>query len=237
MTHRPRSPHPGGILVVDKPAGISSMRAVEMVRRGMGGLRTGHAGTLDPLATGVLVIAVGAATRGIAALMDLEKRYETEIDLSATTATLDRESERVEVPRSAPPPTADAVALAVAKFVGHYAQVPPAFSAKSIKGRRAYDIARSGETVTLAPRPVTVHEIAVLRYEWPLVRLDIRCDKGFYVRSLAHDLGTALGGGGHCASIRRTAVGPYTIDQAITLVQEALPNPAQLLPWRRADGH
>ncbi|MCE9618342.1 MAG: tRNA pseudouridine(55) synthase TruB [Planctomycetes bacterium] len=228
---KPSTTSPSGILIVDKPAGITSMRAVEMVRRGMGGLRTGHAGTLDPLATGVLIVAVGSATRSINTLMDLEKQYETEIDLSATTPTLDAESERVESLRSSPAPSADQVHSALRQFIGTYPQMPPSFSAKSINGRRAYDMARSGEKVTLAAKPVTVHELSMLAFEWPVVRLAIRCDKGFYVRSLAHDLGTALGGGGYCLSIRRTAIGPFTLAQAIALKQEALPNPSQLLAF------
>ncbi|MSR33320.1 MAG: tRNA pseudouridine(55) synthase TruB [Phycisphaerales bacterium] len=218
-----------GILIIDKPLGVSSMRAVEMVRRGMGGLRTGHAGTLDPLATGVLIIAVGSATRSINMLMDLEKKYETTIDLSATTPTLDSESERVEIARTTPPPNMQIIEHALKQFIGSYPQVPPSFSAKQIKGRRAYDIARSGEHVLLAPRMVKVHELTMLSFAWPIVRLAIRCDKGFYVRSLAHDLGVALGGDGYCTAIRRTAIGPYTIDRAIELKQEALPNPYQLL--------
>jgi tRNA pseudouridine55 synthase len=218
-----------GILIIDKPLGISSMRAVEIVRRGMGGLRTGHAGTLDPLATGVLIIAVGSATRSINMLMDLEKQYETTIDLSATTPTLDSESDRVEITRSTPPPSADMVAEALKQFIGDYPQIPPAFSAKQINGRRAYDMARSGEEVVLAPRMVRVHEMSMLSFTWPVVRLAIRCDKGFYVRSLAHDLGAVLGGGGYCTSIRRTAIGPYKVQDAIELKQEALPNPSQLL--------
>ena len=221
--------NPSGILIIDKPLGVSSMRAVEMVRRGMGGLRTGHAGTLDPLATGVLIIAVGSATRSINMLMDLEKQYETTIDLSATTPTLDSESERVEYVRTTPPPTADQVTLTLKQFTGAYPQMPPAFSAKQIKGRRAYDIARSGEQVVLAPRMVNVHALSMLSFAWPIVRLAIRCDKGFYVRSLAHDLGVALGGDGYCTAIRRTAIGPYTVERAIELKQEALPNPSQLL--------
>ena len=228
MTQQPPT-NPSGILIIDKPLGVSSMRAVEMVRRGMGGLRTGHAGTLDPLATGVLIIAVGSATRSINMLMDLEKQYETTIDLSATTPTLDSESERVEFVRTTPPPTADQVTLTLKQFTGAYPQMPPAFSAKQIKGRRAYDIARSGEQVVLAARMVNVHALSMLSFAWPIVRLAIRCDKGFSVRSLAHDLGVALGGDGYCTAIRRTAIGPYTVERAIELKQEALPNPSQLL--------
>lgn len=234
MTIAPTT-NPQGILIIDKPLGITSMRAVEMVRRGMGGLRTGHAGTLDPLATGVLIVAVGAATRSINKLMDLEKQYETTIDLSATTATLDGESERIESLRTKPQPTEAEVELALKHFIGTYPQIPPSYSAKQINGRRAYDMARSGEQVVLAPRMVCVHELTLISFCWPIVRLAMRCDKGFYVRSLAHDLGIMLGGGGYCTAIKRTAIGPFTLENAIQLKQEALPNPSQLVSLALVD--
>ena len=197
-----------GILVIDKPLGMTSMRAVERVRRALGGAKAGHAGTLDPLATGVLIVAIGRATKQIPFLMGLEKRYETEIDLSATTATLDAEGERVPAPPRESPPTAVEVERALAGFRGTFLQAPPAFSAVKIQGRRAYDLARQGEAVEPQARAVTVHELHLLDYAWPVARLSIRCAKGFYVRSLARDLALALGTLGHCLSIRRTAIGP-----------------------------
>ena len=215
-----------GILVLDKPLGLTSMTAVAAVRRRAGGVRTGHAGTLDPLATGVLVLALGRATRSIERLMATEKRYRTEIDLTAFTTTDDREGERTEVAAAAPPDEA-AVRAALARFTGTIQQRPPAFSAMKVGGRRAYAAARKGTPMELAPRPVRVDAIEPVAYRWPLVTLDIRCGKGFYVRSLARDLGVALGTGGHCASIRRTAVGPFTLDEA---------RPLDALPQRLATG-
>ena len=206
-----------GILVVDKPVGMTSMRAVERVRRSLGGAKAGHAGTLDPLASGVLLVAVGRATKDIPRLMGMEKRYETRVDLSATTATLDAEGERVPGPQPDPPPTRETIESALAGFRGTFDQAPPAFSAVKIAGRRAYDLARSGQEVAPQPRPVTVHEIDIVAWAWPVLTLRIRCAKGFYVRSLARDLATSLGLAGHCLSIRRTAVGPYTVEAAMPL--------------------
>jgi len=202
-----------GVLVVDKPAGPTSMQVVAAVRRRAGGIRTGHAGTLDPLATGVLVLALGRATKIISRLMATEKRYRTTIDFSAFTATDDREGERREV-AVAEPPVEGAIRSALARFTGEFLQRPPAHSAVKIDGRRAYKLARRGEAPEIEPRPVTVHAIDLIKYEWPFVELDLRCGKGVYVRSLARDLGEALGTGGHCASIRRTAVGPFTLQMA-----------------------
>ncbi len=208
-----------GILVIDKPHGMTSMRAVERVRRSLGGAKAGHAGTLDPLATGVLLVAIGRATKQIPFLMGLEKRYETAIDLSATTATLDAEGERVPAERKGPPPDRAAVEAALTRFRGPFQQAPPAFSAVKIAGRRAYDLARRGDPVEPKPREVTVHELALTDYAWPVARLSIRCAKGFYVRSLARDLAQALGLAGHCLSIRRTAIGPYDLSMAMPLTE------------------
>ena len=227
-----------GVLVIDKPAGISSAKVVAIVKRRCGGAKVGHAGTLDPLATGVLVLAIGSATKQASALMEGEKGYETEIDLSAFTTTDDAEGPRTEVTVPAPP-TREQVERALDAFRGTFMQAPPAFSAVKIQGRRAYDIAREGMraasadvqagasapagTAVPAPtaRPVTTHAVEIHSYEWPMLRLAIRSAKGFYVRSLARDLGRALGTGGFCASIRRTRVGPYTLAHAKSI--DALP--------------
>jgi tRNA pseudouridine55 synthase len=235
-----------GVLVIDKPAGISSAKVVAIVKRRCGGAKVGHAGTLDPLATGVLVLAIGSATKQASTLMEGEKGYETQIDLSAFTTTDDTEGPRTEVPVAAPP-TREQIERALDAFRGTFMQAPPAFSAVKIQGRRAYDIARSNaraaaevaasgaaEThangasngVDLAlpaptARPVTTHAVEIHSYDWPMLCLAIRSAKGFYVRSLARDLGRALGTGGHCASIRRTRVGPYTLAHARMI--DALP--------------
>jgi len=205
-----------GVIIIDKPIGPTSMRVVERVRRAAAGARCGHAGTLDPLATGVLVVALGRATREIERLMAGPKRYETEIDLSATTNTLDSEGERQPVDIAQAPSRA-ALDTALATMRGTFLQTPPAFSAVKIGGRRAYALARGGRAEEPPPRPVHVHELEVLEFDFPIVRLRIRCEKGFYVRSLARDLGTALGTGGYCRAIRRTAVEPYTLADAIPL--------------------
>jgi tRNA pseudouridine55 synthase len=222
-----------GILIVDKPAGITSMTAVSIVRRKVTDERhakVGHAGTLDPLATGVLVMAIGRATAAIDRLMATDKRYETSIDLSAFTTTDDREGQRSEI-TVAQPPTHERIAGTLARFTGEFRQRPPDFSAVKVGGQRAYALARRGENVQVETRAVRVHDLRLVHYRWPLVDLEIHCAKGFYVRSLARDLGEALGTGGHCASIRRTAVGPFTLDMARRL--HDLPNRLQdddLLP-------
>lgn len=219
-----------GVLVLDKPLGMTSMSAVASVRLKCAGgdrkfarkIKVGHAGTLDPLATGVLVIAIGSATKMIDTLMRGSKRYITIIDLSAFTATDDCEGERTEISVTAPP-TEVQVRAALARFEGLITQRPPAFSAKKINGQRAYKLARQGIAPELKSHEVLVHSIELLEYHWPQAQLSIHCEKGFYVRSLARELGQALGTGGHCAMIRRTAVGPFTLAMAHQL--DALPSP------------
>ncbi len=211
-----------GLLIIDKPLGPSSMAACARVRSALrrGGapkrVKVGHGGTLDPLATGVLVVLCGKATPLCNRVMAGEKRYEARVDLSAFTTTDDREGERTEVAVDRPP-SEDGVREALGSFVGEVMQRPPAFSAMKVGGRRAYALARAGEVVQLEPRPVTIHAIDLMAYDWPVVDLDIRCGKGVYIRSLARDLGTALGTGGSLAALRRTAVGRFTIDRAIAL--------------------
>jgi len=211
-----------GFLVLDKPIGPSSMRAVAVVRRRAGGVKTGHGGTLDPRASGVLVLGLGKATRRLETVVATAKRYETEVNLSFRTATDDLEAEPIPVDVATPPTEAD-VRDALTQFQGDIMQAPPAFSAVKVGGRRAYALARKDQPVDIPPRPVRVDHIELLSYNWPIARLDIASGKGFYVRSLARDLGAALETGGCCASIRRTAVGPFTIDEATSL--DDVPDP------------
>ena len=207
--NQPVMAKPGGFLVIDKPFGRSSMWLVANVRRRFEGrMRVGHAGTLDPLATGVMLLAAGSATKLIDRCMHLCKRYVTEVDLSAFTSTDDLEGEQIPVEIAARP-SLDDVRTAAQRFVGTILQRPPAFSAVHVGGRRAYALARSGASVDLPERPVKVHSLEVVSYDWPLVTLDVHCGKGFYIRSLARDLGVELGTGGHCTSLRRTAIGPF----------------------------
>ncbi len=202
-----------GVIVIDKPRGPTSMSMVNLVRRKCHKSKTGHAGTLDPLATGVLVLGVGKMTKMLGQMMDTDKRYTTIIDLSATTAGHDAESPREEV-EVQNPPTLNEVESAVQAFSGEIMQAPPIFSAVKVDGHRAYAVARKGKDVSLEPRKITVHTLSVTEYAWPYVTIDIFCAKGFYVRSLARDLGEALGVGGFCAEIRRTEVGKFTLDLA-----------------------
>ncbi len=225
-----------GVLVVDKPVGMTSMDVVAIVRGRAGGTRTGHAGTLDPLAEGVLVLGLGRATKSLDRFMATVKRYRTVIDLSAFTDTDDLEGERVEV-AVAEPPDEPAVRAVLEAFKGRIMQRPPARSAIKVGGRRAYAMSRRGESVVLQPRPVEIHELELIRYQWPLLEIAVCCGKGTYIRSLARDLGEHLGTGGHCTSLRRTAVGPFTDDLAIPL--DDVPQPlgeADLIPLDTAIG-
>ena len=217
-----------GIVVLDKPPGISSMTAIAIVRRKTG-LKAGHAGTLDPLATGVLVVGLGRATKTLERFMKTRKTYRTDIDLSAFTATDDREGDREEVDVRNPPDRKDVERTLAENFTGTFPQIPPDFSAKKVEGRRAYATARRGESPKLESRPVHVHRIELLDLAWPIATVEVVSEKGFYVRSLARDLGRALGTGGHCASIRRTAVGPFTIEEATDPEEMPVPVPPDLV--------
>jgi tRNA pseudouridine55 synthase len=208
-----------GILNLNKPAGMSSARAVGAVKRTLPrGTKIGHAGTLDPFATGVLLLLIGRATKLCEALMDQPKQYQATVKFGATTATDDLDSP--EVPQSvAHPPTAEQVAAALTRFIGRIHQQPPVYSALKVGGRRAYELARSGNAVVLKPRPVTVYAIETLEYTWPLLGLRIDCGRGTYIRSIARDLGAALAVGGHLVQLCRTRVGPFTLERSIPLSQ------------------
>ena len=205
-----------GVLNVDKPPGRSSAYVVNGVKRLLPrGTKIGHAGTLDPFATGVLLLLVGRATKLCERLMDEPKQYEATVKLGATTATLDPESPESPVPAAAAVPV-EAVRAALVPIIGEVLQRPPAFSALKVDGRRAYDVARAGGTVELQSRRVRVYAIELLAYEWPLVRLRVDCGRGTYVRSIARDLGDTLGVGGYLTVLRRTRVGPFGVDEAVT---------------------
>jgi len=217
-----RRTSPSGLLVIDKPTGLTSMDIVRRVRDAGRGVKTGHAGTLDPLATGVLICCLGKTTKTIERLMDRPKTYEATLDLSAFTDTGDSQGEPEWVAVTEPP-AREAIKAELARFVGWIDQMPPAHSAIKLGGRRAYDLARQGQAVDMPTRPVRIDALTLRDYAWPVVQIDIRCGKGTYIRSLARDLGRALGTGGHLTQLRRSAVGEYTVDLAWTL--EALPAP------------
>ena len=213
-----------GLLVVDKPLGWSSMDVVRRVRRAGGNVKTGHSGTLDPLATGVVVCCIGKATSLVESLMDHTKIYEAQIDLTAFTTTDDLEGERIEVQVDNPPNEHD-VRNGLTRFVGIIDQKPPSFSALHVDGKRAYELARNGETVDLPTREVTIDEIEMLSFSWPIVNVRITCGRGTYIRSIARDLGLALNTGGHLTALRRTQSGEYNLEQAAT--EERLEQPIE----------
>ena len=219
-----------GLLVVDKPSGLSSAQVVTRVRFAAGNCKTGHAGTLDPLATGVLICCLGDATKVADRLMTARKAYVTDVDLSAFTATDDREAPPEPVPVDRPPDL-DAVRAACAAMTGWIEQTPPAYSAVHVEGRRAYELARQGRPPDIKPRRVHIEAIELRRYAWPIATLVVTCGKGTYIRAIARSLGERLGTGGHCATLRRTAVGPYTLEHARTLerIDEGITQ-ADLLP-------
>ncbi|MDQ1725624.1 MAG: tRNA pseudouridine55 synthase [Frankiaceae bacterium] len=218
-------PAPDGIVVVDKPAGWTSHDVVARMRRLAHTRKVGHAGTLDPMATGVLLIGVGKATRLLGHLALTEKVYDGTIRLGVTTNTDDAEGEPLATVNAAAV-TDDQIADAIAPLTGLIQQVPPQVSAIKVDGQRAYKRARAGEDVALLARPVTVHEFSItaIRRQGATVDLDVRvrCSSGTYIRSLARDLGAALGVGGHLAALRRTAVGAFDLSQARTLDELAI---------------
>jgi tRNA pseudouridine55 synthase len=211
-----------GIVVVDKPAGLTSHDVVARLRRLAGTRRVGHAGTLDPMATGVLVVGIGRATRLLGHLALRDKAYDATIRLGQATVTDDAEGEPVSG-RPAQDLTEHGIRAAVGGLTGQLLQVPPAVSAIKVAGRRSYARVRAGEGVELTPRPVTVSTFDVLALRWSgdLLDLDVHldCSTGTYVRALARDLGARLGVGGHLIRLRRTRVGPYRLVDARTLEQ------------------
>jgi len=228
----------GGVLNVDKPAGWTSHDVVGRVRRLAGLRQVGHAGTLDPMATGVLVLCLGRATRLLEYLSGQPKTYLAGITLGATTDTYDAEGEVV-ARQPVPALTHQQLDAALEAFRGEIMQRPPAYSALKRDGVALYKRARAGETVEVEPRPVTVHELTLLDFDGPIANLRIRCSAGTYIRSIAHDLGQALGCGGHLSMLRRTAVGTFTGESAVTLEQLAEPDAlaAALLPADAAVAH
>jgi tRNA pseudouridine55 synthase len=198
-----------GLLLLDKPSGLSSNRALQRVKRLFAAEKAGHAGSLDPLATGMLPIFFGAATRLAAFMLEARKTYRVTAKLGSATTTGDAEGETIEERRDSPPPEPAVVAAAVSRFVGEIEQVPPMYSALKRDGVPLYRLARLGLEVERAPRRVTIEELTVERYEWPELTLRVRCSKGTYVRTLVEDIARAAGTLGHVAALRRLAVSPF----------------------------
>jgi tRNA pseudouridine55 synthase len=203
-----------GILNLNKPSGMTSRDVVDHVGRQLRGVKVGHAGTLDPLASGVLVVCISSATRLIDFVQRMPKTYRTVVRLGARSDTLDAEGEVIETDDPHLPDEQD-VRRVVAGMVGEISQLPPVYSAKKIKGRRSYDLARAGRPVQLAPRLVRIDRIDLLNYSWPRLELEIACGGGTYIRSIARDVGEALGCGGLVETLVRTLIGHFTLETAI----------------------
>lgn len=232
-------PAPAGILIIDKPLGKTSMDVCANIRWRMrnGGspkrIKVGHGGTLDPLASGVLVVLVGRATKLQDRVMVGQKVYDAGVNLAHTSRTDDREGP-IEAVECDPAPV-ERVREVLSRFTGDVMQRPPAYSAMKVGGRRAYSLARKAEDAKdmpkLEPRPVRIDSIEITGYDWPLLELRITCGKGTYIRSLARDIGEALGTGGMLDSLRRTRVGEFEIKSSVSLddLPEAM-TPSDLLP-------
>jgi len=205
-----------GVLVIDKPSGPTSFDVVRTVRNVLRVKKVGHTGTLDPLATGVLPICVGDATRIAGFITEGDKAYEAVVRLGATTDTLDAQGTVLST-RPVPPLDAAMLEATLARFRGTYDQVPPMYSAVKVGGKRLYELARAGEEIERKPRTVTTYELVLRDFSSDTLRLYVRCSKGFFVRTLAQDLGEALGCGAHLVGLRRTASGPFRIEQAVPL--------------------
>ncbi len=204
-----------GILNVDKPSGMTSHDVVLAVRRLTRQRRVGHAGTLDPLATGVLLVCLGQATRVCEYLMRSPKEYRADVHLGVTTTTHDAEGEIVR--RSEAQVTRRMVEQALQGFVGRVPQVPPRYSAIRQRGKRLYELARQGIEVDVAAREVDIYALSIVAWTPPVVRLDVRCGPGTYVRALARDLGEVLGCGAHLSALRRTSSGDFAVSEATSL--------------------
>ncbi|RPI43113.1 MAG: tRNA pseudouridine(55) synthase TruB [Bacteroidetes bacterium] len=209
----------GAFLLIDKPLKWTSFDVVNKIRKtlcqqlGIRKIKVGHAGTLDPLATGLVIICTGGATKKISRFQEMEKTYEAEIQLGATTPSFDLETmvDRVYPWEHINLPLVEEV---LAEFKGEHEQLPPVFSAKSVHGKRAYESARRGETVELLPVRIHISKLEITHFALPHLSVRVECSKGTYIRALARDLGIALGSGAHLTGLRRTVIGPYQVKNA-----------------------
>jgi tRNA pseudouridine55 synthase len=211
------NPNFDGLLVLDKPQGITSRDALNQALRWFPRrTKMGHTGTLDPLATGVLVLCLGTATRLVEYVQDMSKTYRSLFRLGATSDSDDADGQLTPTPNAVDPGLAN-ISRELTHFLGAISQVPPAYSAARVAGQRAYDLARKGTQVDLEPRIVRIDRVEILRYDWPELEVEVDCGKGTYIRSLARDLGSALGCGAYVQTLRRTRVGPFHADDAVSL--------------------
>jgi len=215
-----------GILLIDKPSGWTSFDVVARIRgqikreTGLKKPKVGHTGTLDPLATGLLIIVVGSYCKRASEFSKLDKVYEVTLKLGETSTTGDNEGEKIVI--SAEKPTKEAVEAALKQFTGNIMQTPPIYSAIKVDGQRAYKLAREGKAVALEPRPVTVYSLQFTDYTYPFVKFTAKVSSGTYIRSLVEDIGKELGTGAYMSALRRTEVGKYSISDAQDIANLAL---------------
>jgi tRNA pseudouridine55 synthase len=233
LNDRPKKRDVNGWIVLDKGVGMTSTHAVAAVKRLLSAKKAGHAGTLDPLASGILPIALGEATKTVPFVMDGRKSYVFTVTWGAETNTDDAEGDVVE--RTGRTPCRADIESLLPRFTGFIEQVPPRFSAIKIQGERAYDLAREGEMVELQPRTVEIDRLSVIGHASDHTVLEADCGKGTYVRAIARDLGRALGCLGHISALRRTRVGPFTEHDAV-VVDDVATDPAALKPVEAALG-
>ncbi len=217
-----------GIILLDKRLGVSSNQALQQVRRLFNANKAGHTGSLDPLATGLLPLCFGEATKVSAMMLDDDKRYQVTIQLGVMTDSGDCEGAVVaEMP--VPELSEALIQSAILHFIGPIQQIPPMYSALKHQGKKLYELAREGKTIERAPRPITIHSIQLLGFDQTSISLEVDCSKGTYIRSLAEDLADKLGTCGTVSRLRRTAAGMFKLEDAVTLEQlQALTSPAQL---------
>lgn len=213
MINEPLNLEEGHVFVIDKPLNWTSFDVVKKIRNALGIKKVGHAGTLDPLATGVLIVCCGKKTKTIDSLMAQEKEYTGTIKLGATTPSFDAETEEQNIKTLNSVLTAD-LFRATKQFIGDISQVPPIYSAITVNGQKLYKLARGGQEFEPDPRPVSIYSFEITAVRLPFIDFKVKCSKGTYIRSLAHDYGKALGVGGYLTALRRTASGDFQVDQA-----------------------
>lgn len=204
-----------GLILINKPSGITSHDVVNVARHAFGIRRIGHAGTLDPMATGLLILGIGKSTKKLGGITGSPKTYDAEITLGSNSTTDDKEGEIEKIGDTQP--TIEQIQEALNKFTGEIMQTPPIFSAIKVNGQRAYKIARRGETIKMEPRKITIHKIELVSYKHPILEIKTDVSSGTYIRSLARDIGKELGTGAYLSELKRTSIGEYKLEDAIEL--------------------
>ncbi len=217
-----------GFLLIDKPKEWTSHDVVAFLRKKTGVKKIGHAGTLDPFATGLLIVGVGReATKRLDEFKSLDKTYIAEIQLGAVSDTYDSEGEITK--KEYPPIDEEEIKEVLASFVGKQLQIPPMYSAKKVKGKKLYELARKGIEIEREPSEIQIHEIQLLSYKYPILKIQIKCSTGTYIRSLAHDIGQKLGCGAYCNELERTKIGDFSVKNTSPIEKIDIDNYPQLL--------